>query len=232
MTLALDGAPVAGNSSTQLPITVTLSGFSTSSPNDVIVLLTQQDGTTAAPTISGGGLTWIQRAVTNSGTDYVYIFYAIASSPVSSATITITSNFGGAPASYVSGIVFGISGANTSSPWDAGGPVYGTTSASLSITTVNANTFLIGYWASANNNSYTLGSGFSALDINNVYQVGEYKIVSSIGAQTVSITGGAVDVGIADAIVASGGGGTPVTFASIAIPRKMFLKPKRPFYVR
>jgi hypothetical protein len=53
----------------------------------------------------------IQRAASLDGT--IYLFYAIAASPLSSAAITITSNTGGSPAFYVAGVVFAVSGANT-----------------------------------------------------------------------------------------------------------------------
>jgi hypothetical protein len=112
-------------------------------------------------------------------------------------------------------------------------PVLGTTSESLSITTTNANTFLIGFWSANNDNDYGLGSGFSALDINDNYQIAEYKIVSSSGTQTVNISdpgSSGVSDGVADAIVAASGGGSAL--ASIGTSRKIFLPAKKKYIIK
>ena len=80
MTLALDGTPVSAETSSGSPLTLTLSGFSTTSANDVIVVACTQVGAAVAPTVSGGGLTWTQRAVTADNS--TYLFYAIAAASI------------------------------------------------------------------------------------------------------------------------------------------------------
>jgi hypothetical protein len=105
------------------------------------------------------------------------------------------------------------------------------TATPLSINTASTNTLII----NALGNQATAGSGWTLIDSGSSnYLALEYQIVSSAGTYsgTWGSGTGSGDSGFAVAIVAASGGGGGAALASIAIPRKMFLKPKRPFMLR
>jgi hypothetical protein len=180
---------------------------------DVVVVFCQIAGTGTTPTITASGLTFTNEASTGST---IFAFYAIAGAGASSLSVTCAVS----GAYYISLAVISISGANTSSPWDSGGPVYGTTSLSLSLTNANPNAILLGYWATTGFAGNGLGSGFTAITLNAEYQVGEYEIVSSSAANNVNITAPAGAIyGMALAVDAAGTAASPATRALLGVGR-------------
>jgi hypothetical protein len=179
--LGLDGHANVDTSGSSATLTLT-----TSSANDVIIAMAGgQQG--AAPTIGDtGGLTWILRTHYDDGSKTsLYEWYAIASSPLSSDRITITSNLG-----YNNYEVFGVSGANTASPFDpnSGLPALASSGTSgyphLSLSTSNAADFIFaGEVTSYCGTSFTgAGTGFTLIDSNSPPQQNgayEYELVSS-----------------------------------------------------
>lgn len=134
---AIDGVvnALCGTSSCDLP------GLRTSNPNDVIVLfLTAWTSAASIPGIdpAGVGLTWHPRstsvnpAVFYTATEdtppvpfsyYVgYEWYAVASSPLTDVAISVTFNPASSMMSGGSAVAFGVSGADTSNPFDPGVP--------------------------------------------------------------------------------------------------------------
>jgi hypothetical protein len=98
-------------------------------------------------------------------------------------------------------IAYGIAGYKTSSPFDSGGPQVGTDP--VSITTANQFTIVLGVF-SANTSAPTAGSGYTPIgSLSGDWALVEYKLLSSAGAQsvTVGIGAGSTHVGVADAIV-------------------------------
>ncbi len=143
-TFALDGASTFTTSGSTMTITLT-----TSSPNDVLYLswVGNAGGQSITGISSSGTSLWTQRArisANNDNSQFMETWYAISSAS-GAYSITITVN--GSSASGCSAAAFGISGAATASPFD-GNPStnYGpsASAASGSITTHNANDFVIG----------------------------------------------------------------------------------------
>ena len=177
--LGLDGHANVDTSGSSATLTLT-----TSSANDVIIAMAGgQQG--AAPTIGDtGGLTWILRTHYDDGSKTsLYEWYAIASSPLSSDRITITSNLG-----YNNYEVFGVSGANTASPFDpnSGLPALASSGTSgyphLSLSTSNAADFIFaGEVTSYCGSSLAAGTGFTGIytDASNQNGAYEYELVSS-----------------------------------------------------
>lgn len=124
-------------------MTITLA---TSYDNDVLYLSFVGGGSTDISSISstGGTSAWTQRAyVAEDSTHHLSTWYATWASH-GTTTITITLNGGGS--GTCAAVAFGISGANTAVPFDGAvrtNAGYGTT-ASVSVTTSNANDFIIG----------------------------------------------------------------------------------------
>ena len=168
MALAIDGTVWNSTSGSSL----ILSSFSTSNANDVIILIidTLNSAPTAAPTVSsvsGGGLTWFKRHATGSQTIdsgsitcNLEIWYAVSSSALSSVNISITFSASG---STVNGTLFGISGANTSIPFDTNSslPASATSLNSSSapsisgVSTNNPNTFAFSFTEASGSVSHT-----------------------------------------------------------------------------
>ena len=89
--------------------------MTTANANDVIILNIAENGTTVSSVSDTAGLTWHQEAVAGTGPYLIYQYYAIAPTALSADAITV--NFTGS--SYFADLnAFGISGANTSSPFD------------------------------------------------------------------------------------------------------------------
>lgn len=138
---ALDGTG-GGTGTTSAAGTLT-----TAHTNDIIIayVLGNADNP-ASTTVSGGSLTWHQRACSASGptcgstpVSQIEEWYAIASSTLSSATIT-AANTG---TTYLEVGVYGISGANTSSPFDGNASIPGSSATTpVTVSTSNANDFI------------------------------------------------------------------------------------------
>lgn len=210
MALALDGSAHANGSGTSIGASLT-----TANANDVIVVICLANGADLESITDDAGLTWT-KITEGGGSNKIDLWYAIAASALTSNTITC--NFSVA-ASFSTLDVFGISGANTSSPFDADAstPANGTTS-ELVVSTDTADCFIIGGYRMGTANP-TAGSGWTLISGAN-FQLAEYKIVSSPQTDLVVDIGtgaGGQNGGVADAIViADDGGGEGVSIAALA----------------
>ena len=193
--LSLDGSAsggvTAGNST--VPTTGSLT---TAGTNDIIVafVMNYDDSGAAAlavSSIAGGSLSWSRKYQTGStlvgGAGHVNleIWYAKSSGVVSGATITATY-----PSSVVANadiVVFGVNGADTTTPFDtnaslpAKASVNGLGTPTVSgVSTTNANTMMI----AAAVNGVGLGNhgtGYTTINVANVNGTdNEYKIFSSV----------------------------------------------------
>ena len=229
--LGLDGSAALKGACTPSCATT----LTTTSPNDVIYLIftTGSTPSTNPPSITDtAGLTWgLRTQVSNSGGTYwTYSWYAISSAVLTadtitvSATVTLTTN---------TIFAFGISGANTVTPFDphAGIPATaisgGPSPFTLAITTSNANDMIIGA-IQGSATALSVNAPNLAIDSQNFatapISTDSYEVVSSTGTYTVSFsTGGvAADELIADAVQASGAGPSvpefPVGILVLAVP--------------
>jgi hypothetical protein len=170
MALALDGNG-HGNSGTG---TVTASLTTTHAGDVILAFVTDVTG---AGVMSGGGLSWTkhpQADFVNTGGDHsIDLWYAVASSTLSAATISYNGGSG-----FSTLMVFGISGADTSTIFDAAAVKADTDP--ISISTTAANTFIVSCDNSGTDPTGS-GTGFTLIDGNDFAMV-QYKIVSS--AQT------------------------------------------------
>jgi hypothetical protein len=197
--LSFDGTTQGGGY-----VSLATSSLTTSNSNDVIVAYALTIGTSLA--ISDvAGLTWHSRAATSTtGGGLLEEWYAIAPSPLSNDVITVTTNN-----NYEEFNAFGVSGANTSSPFDPGGPVTGTSTDTDLISTTNSNTMVIAAF-SYGNAPPDASAGFNLI-YSQDFLASEYGLFSS--PQTdLSITNdqGNTQGSIVDALqAASGGEGSP-----------------------
>lgn len=215
MTIALDGTPGHNSNSAGSPITASLT---TSVAADVLVLFaTINNGHTGTSVTDNSGVTaaWSLRKRNTNGNSILEEWSTTATGILSGATVTVNSNAGGGDFQTID--VFGVSGANTSSPFDSGGPISGN-SDPQSITTANANTMLIGGARLATQNP-TQGAGYTKISGAD-FQLTEYQAVSSANTYSVTVgTGvGTADGMIVDAIVqASGGGGATTSYGNMTM---------------
>lgn len=147
--------------------------ITTSNSNDVIVVFSLSNGF-GVSSVSGGGLTWHLR-YNNTGANPIGEYYAVAASPLSAVTITVT--YSGS-SSYCVVTAFGISGADTTTIFDPSGslPSYSATDPG-SCTTTNAQDIIFaGFRTNSGSNS---GSGWTAVLAYLNFQLVEYKIVST-----------------------------------------------------
>jgi hypothetical protein len=185
-TPSLDGQASASYSARSGSVSLT-----TTQTNDLIYVVVSTSSTPTV-TMTGGGLSWnLRGSQANGGAGKVWTFYAVSPSILSSATIT--ANLGASQRFVL--IAFGISGANTATPFDPNlGSVASSTgtisTASVSFTTTTTNDFVIGALYVNNNPTVTSGSGFSTIAItrysNQVTGAAENKDGTPAGAQTVS----------------------------------------------
>lgn len=224
MALSLDGSAHLTGATASAP-TITLT---TSNSNDIIYLGIVSNA--AVTSVSGGGLTWNARASTNAAGNFVTSYYAIAASPLSSAVITINM----ASSTYVTADIFGISGADTASPFDSGGPQTNA-SGPASITTANANDFVVGIVL----NNQNQGTGWTIIpaSVPTDFQMSEYRIESSTGTFTANDSGGGATMSIADAVKQASAGDAFANSQQIIFmrgwrsglfePVRQLLKPRR-----
>ena len=193
----LDGNGFANKAA---PTTSASVSLTTTHTNDVIILDIVQNSASVSSVTDTAGLVWHQRAVTGTGVQTIYEYYAIAANALSSDVITV--NFAGA-ASYVDLNAFGVSGANTSSPFDSNVSVPATPAASTgAVTTSNANDFIVAGYRFGSDATPAAGSGWTAINASGDYYLSEYKIVSSTQAGLVATAStGDENGGIVDAIV-------------------------------
>ncbi len=223
MAPALDGS-VAVYGTTGSPKTLTLT---TANAGDIIIVgglcnLGISGFPTGVSSITDvAGLTWHKRVDANvpggAGDFYIFEYYAVAPSALSSDVITVTFS---RATTYLSMAAFGVSGANTSSPFDpnASIPTQTDGGSNAVVSTTDANTFVIGITRQSTNSNPGPGTGFTSIaGAAGGYVEVEYAVFSS--AQTnLSVGDGAVSTTngiIADAIVAAGGG-TSVTWGGMS----------------
>lgn len=211
MTLAVDGTATGAAGSVVL---------STANAGDIIVVLlggVNQNAPGAGATVSGGGLTWTKRGYANDGSfREVQLWWAVAPSPLSSVTISTA-----APANWaLTGIsAWGISGANTTTPFDANvslpATAHGTSIPPTvsGVSTTNANDMLICGVVGSGSGPPSAAGGFTLVWGSSVLPVvaGEYDVVSSAQSSRsvtfpISATGSWAI--LADAIQAASGGGS------------------------
>ncbi len=203
--LALDGSTIARVAGVSVSVALT----TTLAPDVIYVVVTTDTGTINTPTAAG--LTFTLRAgpITTTGVT-ISTYYAIATSPLAAVSITETTT-GGANLLLAA---FGVSGANTASPFDPNASVpasaTGTgTVGSFTISTSNANDFIIGTFSSDAGAVHTAAAPWTlivsqrqgaALDSSSEYQV--VSATQTNLAVTMTLTGAANWAGIADAIKA------------------------------
>lgn len=211
--LAIDGTAV-GSASSSTSMTATLT---TANSNDVIYLVIGVPDTAQSFTVTdSASLTWTHRDTKTSGSGTsgteISTWYAIASSPLSSDVVTVTWS----TAFNAAMMVFGISGADTSAPFDSNSAIPATsagstTAPSVSISTSNANDMILGLVAQRGGTTLTVGSGFSEVTPpSGSLADGEYQVVSttqsglSVGFSSNHSYAWAM---VGDAIVAASSGG-------------------------
>jgi len=217
--LALDGSNYADGASATLTATI-----STTHANDVIIVIVygQNTQTGTYRTISSltdtgsAGLSFTARStykeVSNAGGNSMFtqIWYAIASSTLSNEPIKLT--WSSAPSLWGFLDVFGVSGANTASPFDSASlPNFPSVNNYPSVSTNNADDFIYGLENTASTSAPTSGSGFVGITtgVANSYTASEYKLVTST-QNALSITWGSnnnndENMGWGDAIKAGTG---------------------------
>ena len=177
---------IDGSASTQSSLGVSsLSvALSTSYSPDVVIVYAFSANTGVTMSVSGASLTWnVRTSYVFTGYGTMYEFYAIAPSTLTSTKITVTQS----KSDSLDVIAFGISGANTASPFDPSitSPPIATgssTSPSVSVSTSNANELILGFLATQGNPSKTADSGFTLIKTTTISpsSSAEQKIVSSI----------------------------------------------------
>ncbi len=187
MALALDGSVGYDGGDPSSTGNAAVVSLSTAGTNRVIYVCVISTGNITG--VSGGGLTWSLRA---NGDGLCVIYTAVASAQLAAASITVTFDPG---TTFASVVAFGISGANYSSPFDPNGSLpniqfpRGTIGDGLNgtITTSNANDFLIGFYGSGLSD---MVPGATWTEISSVsFLLVEYKIVSATqSAATVPAT--------------------------------------------
>jgi hypothetical protein len=215
-TLAVDGGQSGEVNTGSTGLDHFTLSLTTTQTNDVIVVVVQgADSGGTGFTITGSGLTFRQRGSTlDVGGNLFAVFWAKATSTFS-GNITVTVN-SWAGFGFSSAIGWAISGANTSSLFDANVSLPATTSttAAASGTTSNANDFV---FAAYQDGLGTAGAGWAQiLNGTGDFSV-EYQVVSSAGSYTGNLSpNNNTLVGVTDAVVAwSGAGGGSVLFRSL-----------------
>lgn len=224
MALAIDGT-AAGQNSTGSGTAVTSGPLTTANANDIIiaVVFLSTGGLLTTESVSATGLSFSQRSATVTLSLDLEVWYAVASSPFSG---TVTCNYSAAVPDAII-LVFGVSGANTASPWDTNVSIPAVNNGASGIPTVtgvstsNANDMLLGFVGQFNG-VQTAGGGYSiAMSlvtpiIDSAYA--EYQLVSSTqsGVSVAFGTSAAHSwIMIADAIVAGPSAASSVPFGII-----------------
>lgn len=197
--LALDGTPGYSQTSVNGSNQFSVTGPTTSNATDIVILLTQTANTTSTISgVSGCGLTWTSRYNTLGNFQE---YYAIAGATLSGCSITVTTS--AAQFQAAAGLVFGISGANTSVPFDTNGAIPAYTSSyntSPSVSTSANDTFIFSIGSPVG--TVSPGSGFVNLETdatNNL--LAQYQIYSTTKSSlSMSATGGGYYQALADAV--------------------------------
>lgn len=148
--------------------------FSTTLPDDIIVLMMSlENSPAAAPTVLSvadtAGLTWARRSFQNhaSTTHRLEVWWAHAAAVLTGDVITATTDF----YDDATMTVFAINGANLSAPWDTNGSLPATATGNGNVPSVGSvattanDTFVLGFTSDAQSPQFTggAGSGFTTL---------------------------------------------------------------------
>lgn len=180
--------------------------LSTTNSNDLIVVMSAQNGQ-AISSVTGTGLTFTLRTKTT-GTNDIEEWTAVASSALSSEVITISY---ASTATAAVGTAFGVSGTNTSSPYDSNAsiPVENTTAADPTFSTTGATTLVFGAVRTSSVSSPTAGTGWTLIYAPATkYFMAQYQTFSSSQTGTTFAVGtgtGNENGSIVDAVVPAGG---------------------------
>ena len=199
MTIALDPNGSSKASVSNFTGTSTTLTISTTNANDVIILDLLDGSGDSAAVVTSTSLTWTQHAIVNPVGNTLERWFAIAASPLSGEVITVS----GLSTVVTDISVYAISGANTVTPFDAGGPVTSTTGPDpFSITTVNPNTMVIAQMLEGVVNPPTAGSGWTQIH-SLFFYITEFQVRSTAGTVSVTLGTGAGDASgaVIDAIV-------------------------------
>lgn len=212
-TAVIPAVPLAldGNGFTSLPFqssTAATVQLTTSRANDLIIVDVVQNGTTVASVADGAGLVWQQRAVAGSSGETIEEYYALAPTALTADSITV--KFAGT-ASYADVNAFGVSGANTASPFDTGAPATGG-AGPASISTANATDMIVASSRFAADATPSAGANWTAISASGGYYLSEYQLVSAT-EQNLKATASTADQNgsIIDAIQQAG----PTTTAAV-----------------
>ena len=191
--LALDGSTGVLNSSGGTTASMTLS---TTSANDVIVVSCAYNGAVSITSVTGAGLTFTSRAKAGN-TQYIDEWYALASSALSDETITVTFSSNN---SYDACSAFGISGANTSAPYDTNASLPVQSTAAPTYSTSNPNDFIISLTRTLTATPTPTSGWTSIYAPTGGYYLVQYQIVSAVQTNaTIAVPG--TNGTIADAVV-------------------------------
>lgn len=187
--------------------------LTTQNSNDVIILDIVQNGSSVASVSDADGLNWQQRAVAGAGSQTIYEYYAIAPAALSGDAITV--NFNG-PTSYVDLSAFGVSGANTASPFAQGAGPATAAIGPVSIPTTSTNDLVFAGYRFWLNETPDAGTGWTPIDSGAGYFLSEYQLISAAQA-SLQATGSTTDQngGIVDAIAEAPTG--PASGGSVSI---------------
>lgn len=174
--LALNGA--AHGNATAVSTTATLT---TTQANDVIILFGEANSGPLTAVSDTASLTWHHRADTNSTGNDIEEWYAVASSALSADIITATQT----ASAFMTIDTFGVSGANTTSPFDSSAVT--STTDPVSISTTHANTMVIGGSRQHTDSTCTAGSGYTLISGAD-YNAVEYQLLT--GPRNLSVTWG------------------------------------------
>ena len=182
--LAIDGAistVFSGSCAPPTPCTMT---FSNSLTNDVLIMTSIGPTSNITGITDSAGLTWHFRKVVTVATNNLEIWYAVSSGVLTSDTISVVYGATGFSPRLT---VFGINGANLTTPFDPNGSLpasaTGTTATTLTntISTNSANDMLLAWVrSSASLGTVTEPSGFSQIVNTGAGADQSSKIVSSI----------------------------------------------------
>lgn len=190
MAIAIDGSATGESALTSLAA----GALTTSSSDDIIIAAIEVNSALSISVsgVSGGGLTWAKKIAVANAFDGGGIFtsteiwWAVAASPLSSQVITATATLAGDH----SIVVFGISGLNTSSPFDSNASfpasVKNTAGASApsigSLSTDQTNDILLAFCSSRTDQAQGVPTGFTNIagrtGVNNCITA-DRKIVSA-----------------------------------------------------
>ena len=186
--IALDGSTVGHCSGT---ISSCSKSLTTTLKGDVILLWAWPN--TGSPTVSTvtdtAGLTWTARSQAGSPPSNWIIYYAISSGKLTGDSIKVTFT-ASVSTTYVMA-VWGVSGANTVSPFDTTSAQFNSgtgTTATATITTTNANDFVYAIGENQQQNAMTVCCSYNLVgsDNGNGWNEVDYKILSASGTQTVT----------------------------------------------